>query len=118
MGRGLHRSVAAGRLHILWNLGARRRGGLVCARCRTRLKVAPWPRCGRCHFPSGTGRTSDLQCRGCRDWSAALSTARYAYVLAPPADDLVHALKYEGWPELAPVMASAMTPLSLPSEGG
>ena len=91
---------------------------LVCARCRTRLKVAPWPRCGRCHFPSGTGRTSDLQCRGCRDWSAALSTARYAYVLAPPADDLVHALKYEGWPELAPLMASAMTPLSLPSEGG
>jgi predicted amidophosphoribosyltransferase len=91
---------------------------LVCARCRTRLKVAPWPRCERCHFPSGTGRTSDLQCRGCRDWPAALSAARYAYVLAPPADDLVHALKYEGWPELAPLMASAMTPLSVPSEGG
>ena len=90
---------------------------LVCARCRTRLKVAPWPRCGRCHFPSGTGRTSDLRCRGCRDWSGALSTARYAYVLAPPADDLVHALKYGGWPELVPLMVSAMTPLSLPSEG-
>ena len=69
---------------------------LVCPRCRTRLKVAPWPRCERCHFPSGTGRTSDLQCRGCRDWPAALAAARYAHVLAPPADDLVHALKYEG----------------------
>lgn len=91
---------------------------LVCARCRTRLKVAPWPRCERCHFPSGTGRTSDLQCRGCQDWPASLSAARYAYVLAPPADDLVHALKYEGWPELAPLMASAMTPLSVPSGGG
>jgi predicted amidophosphoribosyltransferase len=30
---------------------------LVCARCRIRLKAAPWPGCGRCHFPSGTGRT-------------------------------------------------------------
>lgn len=89
---------------------------LVCARCRTRLKVAPWPRCERCHFPLGTGRTSDLQCRGCRDWSAALSVARYAYVLAEPADDLVHALKYEGWPELAPLMASAMTSLSVPHD--
>ena len=46
-----------------------------------------------------------------------LSTARYAYVLAPPADDLVHALKYKGWPELVPLMVSAMTPLSLRSEG-
>jgi len=91
---------------------------LACARCRTRLKVAAWPCCERCHFPSGTGRTSDLQCRGCRDWSVALSAARYAYVLAPPADDLVHALKYEGWPELAPLMASAMASLSVPNEGG
>ncbi len=39
-------------------------------------------------------------------------------MLAPPADDLVHALKYEGWPELAPLMASAMASLSVPNEGG
>jgi len=91
---------------------------LVCARCRTRLKVAPWPRCERCHFPSGTGRTSDLQCRGCRDWPSPLLAARFAYVLAPPADDLVHALKYEGWPELAPLMSSAMTSLPIPHEHG
>ena len=39
-------------------------------------------------------------------------------MLAPPADDLVHALKYEGWPELAPLMASAMTPLAVPNECG
>ena len=89
---------------------------LVRARCRTRLKAAPWPRCERCHFPSGTGRTSDLACSGCGDWSASLSAARFAYVLAPPADDLVHALKYEGWPELAPLMASAMTSLRVPHD--
>jgi ComF family protein len=29
-------------------------------------------------------------------------------VLARPADDLVHALKYEGWPELASLMAEDM----------
>lgn len=29
-------------------------------------------------------------------------------MLAPPADDLVHALKYEDWPELAEVMGDAM----------
>ena len=101
----------------IWVRGGER-APLVCERCRTRLKVAPWPRCERCHFPRGTGSASDLECRGCRDWSAALSAARYAYVLAPPADDLVHALKYEAWPELAPVMAAAMSALSLPGEVG
>ncbi len=29
-------------------------------------------------------------------------------VLAPPADTLVHGLKYGGWPELAPVLARRM----------
>ena len=91
---------------------------LVCARCRTRLKVAPWPRCERCHCPSGTELASDLQCRGCQDWLSPLSAARFAYALAPPADDLVHALKYEGWPELAPLMSSAMTSLPIPNKHG
>lgn len=44
----------------------------------------------------------------CREWPAELGTARHAFVLAPPADDLVHALKYEGWAELAPFMGAAM----------
>jgi len=44
----------------------------------------------------------------CRDWPAALTRARHAYALEPPADDLVHALKYEGWGELADPMGAAM----------
>lgn len=40
--------------------------------------------------------------------------ARYAYVLRKPADDLVHALKYEGWHELADFMAKAMAKLTVP----
>jgi len=35
-------------------------------------------------------------------------------VLAPPADDLVHALKYEGWPELASTLGEAMARVALP----
>jgi ComF family protein len=37
-------------------------------------------------------------------------------VLATPADDLAHALKYEGWPELAEEMGSAMARVPLPDE--
>ena len=39
-------------------------------------------------------------------------------VLAPPADALVHALKYEGWRELAPEMGRAMARAVLPLERG
>jgi ComF family protein len=35
-------------------------------------------------------------------------------VLAPPVDDLVHALKYEGWPELAALMGRELARISLP----
>jgi ComF family protein len=50
----------------------------------------------------------------CRDWPGALSFARHAHTLAPPADALVHALKYEGWRELAGPMAEAMARVPLP----
>jgi ComF family protein len=89
---------------------------LVCGRCRSRMPRAPWPRCPRCHLPLGTARRVEDTCRECREWPAALSTARYCYVLAPPADDLVHALKYEGWRELAPEMGQAMARLTLPGK--
>lgn len=39
--------------------------------------------------------------------------------MASPADRLVHALKYEGWPELAPLMGRSLARLEAPgSEGG
>lgn len=82
--------------------------GLVCALCRTRMPRTPWPRCPRCHHPTGTGRSAAASCRMCREWPDALTRARHAYLLAPPADTLVHALKYEGWQELAPEMGRAM----------
>lgn len=86
----------------------------VCGPCKSRLRVAPWPRCPRCHFPRGAGRTDAPDCLECRPWSPALGAARFAYVLARPADDLVHALKYEGWPELASMMGRDIARLDLP----
>jgi ComF family protein len=70
--------------------------------------VASWPRCPRCHHPKGTGRGESDDCLECRDWPSALARARYAFVLAHPADHLVHALKYEGWSELAGFMGSCI----------
>ena len=88
-----------------------RAAALVCGRCRSRLRVAAWPRCPRCHFPRGARRPDAPDCLECRGWPEALTAARYAYVLEPPADDLVHALKYEGWRELADLMGSALVEL-------
>lgn len=91
---------------------------LVCVRCRMRLHEAPWPRCPRCHNPSGTGRAPAADCLECRPWPAALGAARYAWVLEGAAPDLVHALKYEGWHELADWMAASMAALDLPRVEG
>ncbi|HUG36871.1 MAG TPA: phosphoribosyltransferase family protein [Candidatus Limnocylindrales bacterium] len=93
-----------------WQPGGRG-APLVCGRCRSRLRVAPWPRCPRCHFPRGARRVDAPDCLECREWPEALTAARYAYVLEHPADDLVHALKYEGWRELADVMGGALVDL-------
>jgi len=100
----------------IWIPGGRT-AALVCGRCKSRLAQAPWPRCPRCHYPRATGRNQDSQCRECEDWPPELTFARYAHVLQTPVDDLVHALKYEGWAELAQTMAEALARITLPASG-
>jgi ComF family protein len=87
----------------------------VCGPCLARLREPPWPRCPRCHFPAGTGRVS-AACLACRDWSPALRWGRSAVILEDAAEKLVYALKYQGWRELAPVLARRMTTVPLPPE--
>jgi ComF family protein len=87
----------------------------VCGGCLARLREPPWPRCPRCHFPWGTGRVSET-CLACLDWSPALRWARSAVILEDPAERLVHALKYQGWRELAPALARCMARLPLPGD--
>lgn len=84
---------------------------LVCAGCVGRLREPAWPRCPRCHLPRGTGREPEPDCLACRDWPPALLAARWSVALEPPADALVHGLKYEGWRDLAPFMAKRMARL-------
>ncbi len=82
---------------------------MLCPRCRTRLRPPPSPGCDRCHAPLGSrpGRAPG-DCRECEDWPEALVRVRSASILVPPADRMVHALKYGGWPEMAGPMARAM----------
>jgi ComF family protein len=82
---------------------------LVCRRCRTMLRPAPPPVCNRCGAPRLiTGRQIESLCEECREWPEQLLWARSAYLMHPPADRIVHQLKYRGWSALGEVMAEPM----------
>lgn len=65
-------------------------------------------------MPLGTGRSGASSCEECHGWPAALTLARSAVILAPPADRLVHALKYEGWRHVASLMGERIARIRLP----
>ncbi len=94
------------------------RARLICRRCRARLPVLPAPGCPRCGAPRlQTGRPDPpLSCRECERWPPHLRAARSACLLLPPADRIVHQLKYRGWHALAEPMAERMAALPLPED--
>jgi ComF family protein len=55
-------------------------------------------------------------CLECAGWDAGLSGAGFAVVLRPPANALVHGLKYDGWSGLARLMGERMAQSAIPSE--
>jgi predicted amidophosphoribosyltransferase len=88
---------------------------LLCRRCRSLLRAVPHPACPRCEAPRRvTGRTGD-DCPECRTWPDTLACARSACLLLPPADTIVHQLKYRGWPGLAEPVGAAMARIRLPA---
>jgi ComF family protein len=91
---------------------------LICRRCRSRLPSLPAPACPRCGAPRlQTGRPdASLSCRECAPWPPQLRAARAACVLRPPADRIVHQLKYRGWHALAEPMAERMAAITLPPD--
>lgn len=90
---------------------------LVCRRCRTRLRPPPVPACPRCGAPRlRTGRADGPLCRECQAWPVAIRAARSAVLLHPPADRIVHQLKYRGWRALAEFMAGTMARVRLPPD--
>ena len=90
---------------------------LICRRCRSRLRRPPDPCCPRCGAPRlRTGATEGAACSFCADWPPAIRFARSACLLHPPADRIVHQLKYGGWRALSEPMADRMAGLDLPAE--
>ncbi|HSJ25894.1 MAG TPA: hypothetical protein VK929_14555, partial [Longimicrobiales bacterium] len=55
-------------------------------------------------------------CAECAGWPDAISLARAACLMEPPADRLVHELKYRGWPALAGPLAEFMARVRWPAE--
>jgi ComF family protein len=80
---------------------------LICDLCRIRWKPIPDPTCERCGQP----RLKDLECRLCADWPLGLWRVRSAVWLEGSAREVVHRLKYDGWPRSAEAMARAMVRL-------
>jgi ComF family protein len=70
----------------------------------------------RCGAPlRSTGRAPQLYgCPECVTWPETLALARAACLLQPPADRLVHQLKYRGWRALAAPLARTMAAVDWP----
>ncbi|HUP90294.1 MAG TPA: double zinc ribbon domain-containing protein [Longimicrobiales bacterium] len=83
---------------------------LICRRCRTLLRPPPAPLCVRCHAPKLiTGRIEDATCcEECSAWPTEITKSRAPFLMHPPADRIVHQLKYRGWKALAGQMAAPM----------
>jgi ComF family protein len=90
----------------------------LCPGCAARIRKPPRPACSRCEAPrpGGAAAPPSTVCPECEAWPPVIRSARSAALLLPPADDLVHALKYGGWPEAAEEMVRGMVGL-LPRSG-
>ncbi|MDX2121328.1 MAG: ComF family protein [Gemmatimonadota bacterium] len=87
---------------------------LFCPACQGRWRALPEPQCGRCGQPAALLASG---CRICAVWPEGLGRARSAVWLDDAARSAVHALKYDGWRRVAPLLARRMAPL-LPRQGG
>ncbi len=96
-------------------------GGVVCARCLAGVRPLAWPQCPRCGHPEVADPDLDggvaAACHWCRRWPSVVRAVRSVAWMDPGTGGLlVHALKYEGWTAVAPVMARAMARLDWPPD--
>jgi ComF family protein len=90
---------------------------LVCRRCRTMVVPPPAPVCPRCGATRlATGREWGPAGAECEGWPAHVRAARAAALMQPPANVLIHALKYHGWRAVADYMGERMAGLDLPAD--
>lgn len=93
-----------------------RETGLVCGRCWLGAQPLPQPQCARCGHPIDTRRTA-IRCAWCELLPPFVRAARSAFVIpGGAAESIVHALKYRGWPAVAPAMARRMGSLRFPDD--
>jgi ComF family protein len=90
--------------------------GLVCGLCWLRAQRLPEPRCHRCGHPIDVRRPA-AACAWCDLLPPFVRAVRSAYAMpGGAAESIVHALKYEGWPAVAPAMARRMAQLRFPDD--
>lgn len=98
-------------------IGAADSSRLVCRRCRSLMRQPPAPLCQRCGAPRlRTGRAESETCGNCEAWPESIVAARSAFLLQPPADRIVHQLKYRGWHCLGKVVGESLSRIQQPEE--
>ena len=86
--------------------------GVVCGHCWTRVRELPSPRCFRCGHPSDA-----YACRWCTQLPPYVRAARsYCWMGSGTGEDIVYALKYDGWTSVAPSIAARMARVSWPED--
>ncbi len=89
---------------------------LVCGPCWLRADELPRPRCSRCGHPIDCRRRA-AACGWCALLPPYVRAARSAFAVpGGSAGAIVHALKYGGWPAVAPAMARRMACLRFPAD--
>ena len=97
-------------------LGTQERG-LVCGRCWLSAIELPLPQCTRCGHPLDLRRRPSAPCAWCELLPPYVRAARSAFAIpGGGAERIVHALKYGGWPAVAPAMARRMARLRFPAD--
>ena len=95
-----------------------RQAGPACLLCWSRIDRLPHPQCARCGHPTPRGAEPGDPCRWCEALPPFVRSVRSVAWMHRHgvASQLVHALKYEGWPRVAGGMASEMARLGWPAD--
>jgi len=89
---------------------------LVCGTCWMRATELPRPRCERCGHPIDT-RRPPTRCAWCALLPTYVRAVRSAFGLpGGTAEQIVYALKYDGWSAVAVPMARRMAALRFPPD--
>ena len=91
---------------------ARGESGIVCGHCWVRARELPHPRCNRCGHPADI-----YTCRWCAVLPPFVRSARsFCWIGAGTGKNIVHALKYDGWTEVASSMGERMARIAWPAD--